>query len=352
MPLRSRSLLIFGLLVVLVLAGAGSVYAFDHGKRDRIAKGIRVNGVDVGGMSVAQARAKLRRTLLEPLSRPVVVRGEGHRFVLRAGDASIGMDVNGSVDRALAASRGGNVLSRTWRELRGDKVRQDVAAAVTYDRTAVRSLVQRIQEAIDTPAQDAKLDLTGGNVNPQPSKTGVEVRAGWLRSKVRRVLLSTDPQRETVHIRTRVVQPAVSTDQLAAKYPAVLILHRNRFQLTLYKNLKLAKTYNVAVGMVGLETPAGLYHIQNKAVNPAWTMPNSSWVAPADRGKVVPGGTPDNPLKARWMGIFDGAGIHGIDPSEYGSIGHAASHGCVRMRIPDVIDLYPQVPVGAPIYIG
>ena len=98
--------------------------------------------------------------------------------------------------------------------------------------------------------------------------------------------------------------------------------------------------------------PAGVYHIQNKAINPAWTMPNSSWVAPADRGKVVPGGTPENPLKARWLGIFNGAGIHGIDPSEYGTIGHAASHGCVRMRIPDVEDLYPRVPVGAPIYIG
>jgi lipoprotein-anchoring transpeptidase ErfK/SrfK len=112
------------------------------------------------------------------------------------------------------------------------------------------------------------------------------------------------------------------------------------------------KNYSVAVGMVGLETPAGLYHIQNKAVNPAWTEPNSDWVPAADRGKVVPGGSPENPLKARWLGIFNGAGIHGIDPSEYGTIGHAASHGCVRMRIPDVIDLYPRVPVGAPIYIS
>ena len=78
-------------------------------------------------------------------------------------------------------------------------------------------------------------------------------------------------------------------------------------------------------------------------------MPNSDWVAPADRGKVVPPG-PANPLKARWMGIFDGAGIHGTDQTA--SIGTAASHGCVRMLIPDVIELYDQVPVGAPIYIA
>jgi lipoprotein-anchoring transpeptidase ErfK/SrfK len=351
-PMRRRLLLLASLLVILVLAGAGSVYAFDHARQDTIAKGVRVNGVDVGGMSVDAAKAKLRRTLLEPLNRTVVVRGEGHRFTLHPHTARIGLDVDGSVDRALAASRTGSVLSRTWRELRGGTVRADVEADVTYDQAVIRRLADRAVKTIDKPAKDASLDLAGGNVNPQPSHDGIAVRSAWLRSRVRTTLLSTAPTREAIHIKTRVVKPKVSTEQLAAKYPAVLVLNRSAFTLTLYKNLKRAKSYQVAVGMVGLETPAGTYHIQNKAVNPAWTMPNSSWVAPADRGKVVPGGTAENPLKARWLGIFNGAGIHGIDPSEYGTIGHQASHGCVRMRIPDVIDLYPQVPVGAPIYIG
>ncbi len=64
----------------------------------------------------------------------------------------------------------------------------------------------------------------------------------------------------------------------------------------------------------------------------------------------MPGGVPENPLKARWMGIYNGAGIHGTDAR--GSIGTNASHGCVRMAIPDVIELYDQVDVGTPIYIG
>jgi hypothetical protein len=350
--MRRRLLLLTSLLVVLVLAGAGSVYAFDHGRQDKIAKGVQVNGVDVGGLSVSAAKAKLRRALLEPLNRPVVVRGEGHRFTLRPATTRIGLDLDGSVDRALAASRSGNLVSRTWRELRGGEVRADVRADVTYDSAAISRLATRVAKRIDKPATDASLNLDGGSVDPKPSSDGIAVRTGWLRSKVRRTLLSTAPSRETVHVRTRVVKPEVSTEELAAKYPAVLVLNRSAFTLTLYKHLKRAKSYQVAVGMVGLETPAGTYHIQNKAVNPAWTMPNSDWVAPADRGTVVPGGTAANPLKARWLGIFNGAGIHGIDPSEYGSIGHQASHGCVRMRIPDVIDLYPQVPVGAPIYIG
>jgi lipoprotein-anchoring transpeptidase ErfK/SrfK len=84
-------------------------------------------------------------------------------------------------------------------------------------------------------------------------------------------------------------------------------------------------------------------------VNPAWHVPNSAWAGDL-AGTVIPGGVPENPLKARWMGIFDGAGIHGTDAT--GSIGSAASHGCIRMLIPDVIELYDQVDVGAPVYIA
>jgi len=206
-----------------------------------------------------------------------------------------------------------------------------------------------VQRDLAIEPVDASVDLEHGSVAPKASKDGREVRAARLRRDLQRKLLDSNGRR-VVRVRTSVVKPEVTTDELAEKYPAVLVVNRGAFSLTLYKGLKLAKTYKVAIGKVGLETPAGLYHIQNKAVDPAWTMPNSDWVAPEDRGKVVPGGTAENPLKARWLGIFAGAGIHGTDAES--SIGTAASHGCVRMRIPDVIDLYRQVPVGTPIYIA
>ena len=61
-----------------------------------------------------------------------------------------------------------------------------------------------------------------------------------------------------------------------------------------------------------------------------------TWPAPWCRAA-----SPENPLKARWLGIYDGAGIHGTDQTY--SLGSAASHGCIRMAIPDVIELYDQV---------
>jgi lipoprotein-anchoring transpeptidase ErfK/SrfK len=252
------------------------------------------------------------------------------------------------VDRALAASRRDGILARVWRELRGAPVHQDVSADVAYSRAAVRRLVRQVRKAVDRPAREAKLDLAAGVVDPTPSRDGVEVRAAWLASKVRRTLLSTD-ERRPVHVRTAVVHPKVTTAELAKKYPAIIVVHRSQFTLTFYRDLRPAKTYGIAVGQVGLETPAGLYQVQNKAVNPAWHVPNSAWAGDL-AGKVISGDDPSNPIKARWMGIYNGAGIHGT--SDDSSIGSAASHGCIRMHIPDVEELYDQVPIGAPVYIG
>jgi hypothetical protein len=346
---RSRSFFIVATLVVLLVAAAGGIYAYDSGRENQIAKGITVGGVPVGGMKEAAARAKLRRAVLEPLNQPVVAHYQGHAYKLTPAQAKVGVDIDGSISQAIQRSRSGNILARTARNLQGKRIDQDIKLDIAYNHRAITHLVKRISTKIDRPARDATLNLEQGDVNPTPSATGLTVREAKLRNQLRRSLLSVDGSR-SVKVQTKMVEPKVTSKDLAEKYPAVVIVHRGAFQLSLYKHLKLAKTYGIAVGRVGLETPAGLYHVQNKAVNPAWTMPNSSWVAPGDRGKVIPGGSPENPLKARWLGIYAGAGIHGTDDS--GSIGSAASHGCIRMRIPDVEELYPQVPVNAPVYIS
>ncbi|MDX6629022.1 MAG: L,D-transpeptidase ErfK/SrfK, partial [Gaiellales bacterium] len=120
--------------------------------------------------------------------------------------------------------------------------------------------------------------------------------------------------------------------------------------LRFYEHLEPLKSWPIAVGKAGLETPAGLYDVQWKETNPKWRVPNSAWAGDLAGKTIEPG--PDNPIKARWMAFNGGAGIHGIDPSAYSSIGTDASHGCVRMRIPDVISLYARSPVGTPVYVA
>jgi lipoprotein-anchoring transpeptidase ErfK/SrfK len=346
--MRTRAVIVATAVAVLLLGGAGGVYAYDQARAEKIAKGVRVGAVDVGGLTAEQARAKLRRAVLEPLSRPVVVRARGRRFTLTPKAANVGVDIDGSVRAALVASREGNVVVRTWRGVRGEPLDERVELDVSYSRRAIERVVRRVRKAVDKPAVDASLNLEEGDVTPRASERGRRVLVRRLKAELRSRLLDVGAVK-TVRARTKVLEPKVTTAELAEKYPAVVVVNRGAFKLTLYKDLKPVKTYGIAVGQVGLETPAGLYRVQNKAVNPDWSVPNSDWAGDL-AGTVVPGGTPENPLKARWMGIYAGAGIHGTDAT--GSIGTAASHGCIRMTIPDVIELYDQVPLNAPVYIS
>jgi len=341
--MRHRSFIALAVVVVLMLVGAVAVYAYDSSRDDRIAEGVTVAGVDVGGMSAEHARRVIQRRVVTPLERPVVVTHKGRRFTLSAEDAGVSADVPGMVDAAVRASRDGNVVSRVARDLTGGEENARIAARVNYSQKAVDALVARVERKVNRPARDATVAFP--SLHKVKERKGVKVEAAALQSRVERAVTSL---RRTVTAPVAITRPKVTTEQLADKYPTVLILNRGGFQLSLYKRLRLVKSYTVAVGQVGLETPAGLYHIENKAVNPAWHVPNSAW-AGSLAGTVVPPG-PSNPIKARWLGIFAGAGIHGTD--DVGSLGNAVSHGCVRMSIPDVEALYPQVPVGAPIYIS
>jgi lipoprotein-anchoring transpeptidase ErfK/SrfK len=333
-----------GVLVLLALA----IYLYDRSQRDVIAHGVQVDGIQLGGLSAAAARTKLQQQLVAKLQQPVVVHSGTRQWTFEPSQAAVHVDVNGIVEQAVAASREGSILTRTFRGLTGGSVNRTIPVAATYSHAAVRGFVDQVQAALDRPARDAEVQPTGSGLNTVPSQTGLAVQASLLGQRVDRAMLGQSAVRG-VHVPTHSTQPAVTVRTLATRYPAYIVVDRGTFQLRFYNHLKLEHTYEIAVGMEGLETPAGLHHIEWEQVNPPWYVPKKAW-AGALAGTVVPPG-PADPLKARFMSFEGGAGIHGIDPSEYSSIGHDASHGCVRMRIPDVIALYAKSPVGTPVYI-
>jgi lipoprotein-anchoring transpeptidase ErfK/SrfK len=343
---RRSIAIVLAMTLAVLLVGTGVVYAFDASRENRIASGMRIGGVDVGGLSANDARALLQRELVAPLERTVVVRSADRRFRLTAREAKLQVNAGELVEQAVEASREGSFLSRAWRDVTGGKVDREVAPRIEYSKKAVQRLVDRVRVTVSRPAQDAAVDISTTRVEVKASETGRSIDARALRVQVTAALVDARADRRLRAPITR-VQPKVTTAELSQKYPSIVTVDRGNFRLRLFKNLELQKTYRIAVGQAGLETPAGEYAIQNMAVNPSWHVPQSDWAGDL-AGTVVPPG-PSNPIKARWMGIYDGAGIHGTDAVN--SIGTNASHGCIRMRIPDVEELYDQVKVGTPVYI-
>jgi lipoprotein-anchoring transpeptidase ErfK/SrfK len=336
-----------GAAVALVVALAVGAYAYDSSQKDKIAEGVTIAGVDVGGLSSEQAAAKVRTHLLAPLRHSLAVSFDGETWKLPGAELKVHADVDGAVEKALQESQSGGLPTRLVRYVTGEELDKSLAPQISYSQPAIRRFVRRVAGEVDREAQNAGVSPTGDSLQVVSGKDGRKLRDNRLERELEHAVLDAGaPHRVVAAVHT--TKPEVTRGEVASEYPSYLTLDRSTFTLRLWKHLKLAKSYTVAVGQEGLETPAGLYHIQEKQVNPSWHVPNSAW-AGSLAGQVIPPG-PEDPIKARWMGIFEGAGIHGTEELE--SLGSAASHGCVRMSIPDVIELYPQVEVGTPIYIG
>jgi lipoprotein-anchoring transpeptidase ErfK/SrfK len=334
-------------VVALLLLGAVGAYAYDTTQDDTIAEGVTIAGVDVGGMDAERAERAVRRQLLAPLRHSLRVGYDGESWELSGDELKLRADLDRAVEEALDVSRDGGLPGRFVRYVTGGEVEETVPAEVEYSERAVNRLVRRIAEEINREPRDATVEASGSSLTVVPPEYGRKLRDNLLTEQLNAAVLNADADR-TIAARTNPLEPDVMVSEVAEEYPSYLTLDRSTYTLRLWKNLKLAKTYTVAVGQEGLETPEGLYSIQSKEVEPSWHVPESDW-AGSLAGQVIPPG-PSNPLKARWMGIYEGAGIHGTE--ETYSLGTAASHGCIRMAIPDVEELYELVDVGTPIYIG
>jgi len=334
-----------GAVAAIVLLFVVIVLVVDGARADTIADGVKIGSVDVGGMDRGEARKFVRQRLAGAARKRVVATFGGRRFVLRPQTASMRIDADASVDAALERSREGDPFSRV---LGSSDAAGTVAPRVAYSRGGVRAFVGRVAKRIDRKARDADIDWHDGKLVRTRARAGVDVRRTRFMQALVRAMSSTSATR-AVKVPVRVTQrPDRTFEDFAKRYPTVLAVDRDAKVLRLYKNLKLAHKYRIAVGKAGLETAAGRYKIVEKIVNPPWHVPNSDWAGDL-AGRTIAPGDPQNPLEARWMGFHDGQGIHGT--ADVDSLGTAASHGCIRMSVPDVKQLYREVKVGTPLFL-
>jgi lipoprotein-anchoring transpeptidase ErfK/SrfK len=130
-----------------------------------------------------------------------------------------------------------------------------------------------------------------------------------------------------------------------------IVIKRASNRLILYRpggpqGMRVHRRFGVATGQAAYPTPVGSFEIVSKQRNPWWYPPDSDW---AEGAEPIPPG-PGNPLGTRWMGLSAPAvGIHGTPDAA--SIGYSASHGCIRMHVPEAEWLFQRVKEGTPVYI-
>jgi lipoprotein-anchoring transpeptidase ErfK/SrfK len=287
--------------------------------RTTIPSGVRVAGVRVGGLEPPDALAAVQLAFRRPLA--VIV--DSMRFALDP--------------TKVAAAYAATAVARARVSDPGAKVQLVVAVR----GAPLRAWAAKIARHFSRPALDATLTFRNAQPRIKPERMGRELNATRLAERIVSTLHANS--RLPVRVRTRSIAPQVPTDSFSAS----IVINRSINRLFLFAGTKLRRTFAVATGQSIYPTPQGRWHIVVKWKNPWWYPPvQDAWA----RGlKPVPPG-PSNPLGTRWMGLnAPGVGIHGTD--EPGSIGYSASHGCIRMQVPDAEWLFDHVDVGTTVYI-
>ncbi len=324
------------LLSLTIATGTASVAAAQTPPpaEERIRAGVTVSGVDVGNLTVAEATAKLGQTLGPVLAQDVVVKAGGKRIPLKMRAIKFKFSAEKTALRALYAGQSAPPAAAT--------------PSVSYKRKPVWRFVRSAAAKVAVAPRDARIKIKTYRINKVKGRKGRALTVAPVVEAIQAAVADPLAARE---IKPKLVKvtPKIRTKELAKAYPSVVTIDQSSFRLRLFKKLKFVKGYGVAVGQPAYPTPNGLFAIQSKQVNPTWTAPNSPWAGEM-AGQQVAGGAADNPLKARWMGVDGSVGIHGT--GQPWSIGSRASHGCIRMAVDDVIDLFGRVDIGTPVLIA
>jgi len=323
MPRWGRLVTFVALLVVAVAAAAAAradqpAWMIADGGPVRIATGVSIGGTLVGGMTAEQATTAVNAAFRQPVA--LAFHEETH--YVSPSELAVPV-VRPAVTAALEASAG-----------------EAVSLQVLVDRPRLERDSARLAREYSRPAKDSTVRLRGLRPLISKARAGFKISAEPLAIALDTALRSGE--RGPVDVEHTLLRPRATR----ANFGPVIVISRAKNRLFLYRGPKKWKTFGVATGQPAYPSPAGRFTIVTKQQNPWWYPPASPWAA--GLSPVPPG--PGNPLGTRWMGLsVSGVGIHGTPDAA--SIGYSASHGCIRMQIPDAEWLFEHVSIGTTVFI-
>ena len=332
-------------MAVVISATAAASYAYDRATTDRILPGVTIAGVDVSGMTRDQALRAVTPAVKAALARSVTVRAADHRWKLTMADLGMRISAERAVNKAFRLSAGLSWMSRVYHRITHHSVHASLGLAVSYPRDAVQHFVSDVvAPAVAKKSRDAEFSIDGNQLVMRHSRVGATLP---VTAAGHAIVAAMQAGRSAVQLKVQTVEATVTDSSLGK----TITVDETTNTLHLWNGFKVERTYPVATARYGFTTPIGVWQVVNKVENPSWINPclgqPGCWAA-SEPAMIPPG--PDNPLGTRAL-YLDAPGIRIHGTPEDSSIGTYASHGCIRMHIPDSEALYPLVPVGTRVVI-
>lgn len=332
-------------LALLVAGGAAfGAYRYERAREAVILPGVRIAGVDVGGLTKREASRAVRAVVSEQLARPLTVDAAGEKIRVSPAELGRRAGIGPAVDRALELNATLSTFDRFWHRVNDEPVNVDIEVGYRTGGRAIEQLATDLADRVFEPWTNASIGMTrdASDVVFRRSAPGRKLPVDDAAQAIRAAI---DAGEDRVRLRTIRLAPKVPTKELGR----TIVVRVDENRLELYDGFEVIGTWSVATAKPGWVTPTGVWTIWDKRVNPTWYNPAlDSWGA--DLPAVVPGG-PTAPMGTRAIYI-DAPGlirIHGTPAPE--SIGRFASHGCIRMRNEEVEKLFEMIDEGQHVVI-
>lgn len=330
------------LVGVLLLSGAAyGAYRYDAVTSHRILPGVEVAGVEVGGMTRPEAINAVRVAAEKLLQRDIEVAVDDQTWHVTPEELGTTADIEAKVDAALSVTDEFSWPSRVIRRILNRSANRSFQLEYAHQESHIDRFVEVVSRGIYQDSVSAEVAVRGGKIRLTKPVAG----RALLSTPSRDALIDAIRDREdVVEFAVRTMKPRVTGEDLGH----TIVVRMSKNKLFLFKGLRLQKTYPVATGSPGFPTPQGEWTVVDKVENPSWTNPApDGWGA--DLPRYIPPG-PGNPLGTRALYLdAPGIRIHGTYSAD--SIGTYASHGCIRMFIPDVEELFQIVEIDTRVLI-
>jgi vancomycin resistance protein YoaR len=208
---RSRRPLILlapAIVALSVLALVGLAFA---GSSDRIATGVEIAGIDVGGLTSAQARQKLEKASAKLTWVPVEFVAKGKRFEVAPAQLGILVDWGAAVAKARRDGSGVGPL-RGFKRLEMRLFGSNIKPSTKLSQVALKKLLSMIAQSVDKPVREPALVLDGSRPKVVPGHEGRALDRKRATDMVVSALGSLS--RKTVSLPVRVTVPSVRRSDL------------------------------------------------------------------------------------------------------------------------------------------
>lgn len=331
-------------LLVIGVGGAAAAVRMESSATKVSLNGFQVGGIDLAGLDSATAMDKLRERFEAPLDQPIQITIDGRSLQSTTRrELGASTDVEDVYRRAVQLHKDIPLLKRLWYRITGMSVGKSLEVETRVDGNKAAELVTSVAREVNRAPVNASLSVAGGSFKIVDGAAGYALDED---AAVEAIQAASTGKAPRIALAGRPVAPAVTKDQ----FKDVIVIKVGENKLYHYEGERLVKTYDVATGLPGYPTPIGQFKIVQKRFRPTWVNPargKGQW------GEKLPaqiGPGPSNPLGTRAMNLNSpGIRIHGTTAEN--SVGYNASRGCIRMRMPEVEELFELVDVGTPVII-